>query len=57
MEVKLACYGNIHFIHKTFEQVKAHLKNDTKRYKKDKHKIKAILDQFVQIFNDGSKIN
>jgi hypothetical protein len=52
-ERELACYGNIHFIHKTFEQVKASLRTDTKRYKRDRHKIKEFLDQIVDIFENG----
>lgn len=49
-EEELACYGNIHFIHKTFDQVKAHLKSDIKRYKKERHKIKSFLDEIVEMF-------
>ena len=52
-EQELACYGNIHFIHKTFDQVKSSLRTDIKRYKRDKHRIKEFLDQMVDIFDSG----
>ena len=52
-ERELACYGNIHFIHKTFDQVKGSLRTDIKRYKRDRHRIKEFLDQMVDIFQSG----
>lgn len=56
-ERELACYGNIHFIHKTFEQVKTSLRTDIKRYKRDKHKVKEFLDQIVDIFDHGTLVS
>ena len=51
IEESLSCFGNVHFIHKTFDQAKAHLKADSNRYKRDKEKIKELLDQTVKVFH------
>lgn len=50
----LVSYAQLHYVHKTFKQVKTALKLDGKRFKRDKHNLKAILDNITGIFLDNS---
>lgn len=50
LEESLSCFGNVHFIHKTFEQAKAHLRSDTNKYKRDKEKIRDLLHRMIEVF-------
>eukprot|EP00347_Sterkiella_histriomuscorum_P013604 403364082 len=51
LEETLAPFGNIHHIYKTFKEVQEDIKQDIKKYIREKHQIYTYLNQLIQDFD------